>query len=333
MRFLLATAASLTLGSSLLAQTPGPIDVNAMLAGLQDLKQKQADSARHQLAQTISDFTAAYSDDAAALDFYIEAIRVTRFVGRDDADSTFDVWKKAMTPRLNAHAIATALRYTTLSLQRAAGGTDAQMFPVLFAYTEDTQAHLPSLLALPDAGDQPTPQRGYGERHGERNTEGGGPAGPDPGERIMEEDVSQNVFARWYDIGDELSQLKDWEPVPANVDAMYQKFLLPIMRKNRDPRLLQYWDNRIISERGVASSETAEFSSDHYNSTTRPALLWGRAEDEILIGQRDQGITDMYGLVKAFPAHPDAGKWITELEGLLAPPPAVAAGGTAPATP
>jgi hypothetical protein len=40
----------------------------------------------------------------------------------------------------------------------------------------------------------------------------------------------------------------------------------------------------------------------------------------------------MYGLVKAFPAHPDASKWITELESLLSPAPAapVASGGGAP---
>jgi hypothetical protein len=149
----------------------------------------------------------------------------------------------------------------------------------------------------------------------------------------MEEDVSQNVFAKWYTLGEQLGALQNWAMVPADIDGIYDKFLLPIMRKNRDPRILEYWDNKIISARGVASDATASFSTESYNLTTRPALLWSRAEDEIVIGRRDQGLSDMYSLVKSFPAHPDAAKWIAELEGLLTTPPAVAASGTAPATP
>jgi hypothetical protein len=342
---LLAPAIFLLLGATLLGQaTSGPIDVQSILQGLQDIKQKQADSSRHQLSQTISDFTAASSDDGAALNFYVEAVRVTRFVGRSDADSAFDLWRKTVVPRLNPAAIRTALRYTTLSVQRAAGGTDDQIFPLLFAYADDTQNQLPALLARPPSaptGQPPNMQRGEHHGYGERNGPGGfgggfggfGGGEPDPDENIMQQDVSANIFSRWYDLGSHLSSLENWEMVPANTDNMYQKFLLPIMRRNRDPRVLTYWDNRIIFERGAASAATADFTTDHYNSTVRPSLLWNRAEDEIAIGQRDKGITDMYALLKAFPGHPDAGKWIPELEGLLTAPPAVAAGGTVPASP
>jgi hypothetical protein len=125
-----------------------------------------------------------------------------------------------------------------------------------------------------------------------------------------------------------LGGLSNWEQTPANIDSMYEQVLLPIMRKKRDPRVLQYWDAKIMQEKGEASTATAAFSTDRFNLTRRPSLLWSRAEDEVVIGQRDQGITDMYNLVKTFPAHPDAGKWIKELEGLLTAPPAVAAGGT-----
>jgi len=331
MRHLLLPAISLVLGSSLIAQTAPPIDAKAMLAGLQEIKQKQADTSKHQLAQTILDFTTASGDDGSALAFYEEAQRVTRFVGRQDADTAFEAWKKAAVPRLNPVAIRAALRYTTISLQRAAGGTDDQIFPVLLAYTDDAQAALASVAAQ-DAQDAQGGQQGGGFGRRGRNGQGGG-GDIEPADRIMEEDVSQNVFARWYNLSSQLSGLAKWEMVPANIDGMYTQFLLPYMRKNRDPRVLTYWDNKIVSSRGMASSATAAFNTDRYNLTTRPSLLWSRAEDEIVIGRRDQGITDMYGLVKAFPGHPDAGKWITELQGLLTTPPTVAAGGTAPATP
>jgi len=310
MRPLLAIALPFFIGSTLIAQTTGPIDAKSMLASLQDIKQKQADSSKSQLLQTITDFTAACSDDGAALNFYVEAVRVTRFVGRDHEDSAFRDWKKDQLDRLKPSAIRTALRYTMLSLQRAAGATDDQIFPDLLGYASDTADILPALDAPAISG------KGRGDD-----------------QDILREPVSDNIFARWYNIGGQLSALDNWEPVPANIDGIYQKILLPVMRKNRDPRILKYWDNKIITERGRASTETAAFDTDRFNLTRRPALLWSRAEDEVAIGMRDQGVTDMYNLVKAFPAHPDAAKWIAELEGLLAPPaPAPAAtGGTAPA--
>jgi len=290
---LLISAISLLFGSSLLAQTAGPIDAKAMLQGLQDIKEKQTSSAKSQLTHTIADFTAASSEDGAALNFFVEAVRVTRFVGQLREDAAFREWQKTTLPKLKPAAIRTALRYTTISLQRAAGATDDQIFPVLLAYAQDT------LEELPDIGEQ----------------------------EIMQQPVADNIFARWYNIGDKLTGLTDWEGSPANVDSMYQKVLLPFMRKNRDPRVIQYWDSKILTEKSQASSASAAFNTDRFNLTRRPALLWSRAEDEVVIGQRDQGITDMYNLVQAFPSHPDAGKWIKELQALLTTPPTVVTGG------
>jgi hypothetical protein len=305
MRVLPAIAIPFLIGSNLLAQTAPAIDAKAMLASLQDIRQKQADSAKSQLVQTIRDFTAASADDGAALDFYMEAVRVTRFVGQPHEDTAFHDWKKEQMSRLKPAAIRTALRYTTLSLQRAAGATDDQIFPVLLAYAQDTAAILPSLT-----------ETGADRRGG----------GDD--QDILKQAVSDNIFARWYNIGGQLSNVDNWEPVPGNINGMYEKVLLPVMRKNRDPRILQYWDDKIMAEKGAASVATAAFSTDRFNLTRRPSLLWSRAEDEVAIGMRNQGITDMFNLVKAFPGHPDAGKWIPELEGLLA-----SAGNTGPAAP
>lgn len=305
MRVLPVIAIPFLLGSNLLAQSAPQIDAKSMLASLQDIKQKQAASAKSQLVQTISDFTAASADDGAALDFYVEAVRVTQFVGQPHEQTAFRDWKKEEMPKLKPAAIRTALRYTMLSLQRAAGATDDQIFPVLLAYAQDTAAILPTI------DDQEIVKRG----------------------------VAENIFTRWYNIGGQLSGLDNWEAVPANIDGMYEKILLPVMRKNRDPRLLQYWDDKILDEKGKAAVATAAFSTDRFNLTRRPSLLWSRAEDEIVLGMRDQGISDMYNLVKAFPAHPDAGKWIPELEGLLSAAPAAtatvgaAAGGGRPAAP
>ncbi len=295
-----------------------------MLEGLQQIKQQQATAAKTQLTQTIADFSAASADDGAAQNFYIEAVRVTRFVGQQGEATAFSEWEKNSLPRLNAAAIRLALRYTTISLQRAAGATDQQIFPVLLAYAMDAQDALPGIEAQQNA-----PQQQEGNRRGFGRQQGQG-GGREEEPRILEEPVSDNIFSKWYNLGGQLSGLEGWEQVPGNVDSIFQQTLLPMMRKNRDPRILQYWDNKIVTERANASSATAAFSTDRFNLTRRPSLLWSRAEDEVAIGQREQGLNDMYDLVKNFPAHPDAGKWIKELQDLLTTTTSAPASSTAP---
>jgi len=42
------------------------------------------------------------------------------------------------------------------------------------------------------------------------------------------------------------------------------------------------------------------------------------------IGQKNRAVTDMFALIKTYPSHPDAQKWVTRLEEVLT--------GAAPAT-
>jgi hypothetical protein len=299
-----------------------------MLEGLQQIQQKQSDSAKTQLKQTITDFSAAAASDGAAEDFYVEAVRITRFVGQTRESTAFSDWEKRALPRLNAPAIRLALRYTTISLQRAAGATDDQIFPVLLEYAQEAQDALPGIEATLQNAAQgqaqgPGQQQGNNRRGFNRfNQQGQGPQEEEP--RILEQPVSENIFAKWYNIGSQLSALTSWEQVPGNIDSIYQQTLLPMMRSKKDPRIIQYWDNKIITERANAAGASAAFNTDRFNLTRRPSLLWSRAEDEVAIGQRDQGLNDMYNLVKNFPSHPDAGAWIKELQSLLTAAPAAA---------
>ena len=54
-----------------------------------------------------------------------------------------------------------------------------------------------------------------------------------------------------------------------------------------------------------------------FNHVRRPSLLWGRAEDELAIGNANQAVADMLAIIKANPDHPDFEKWATELEGIV----------------
>jgi predicted protein tyrosine phosphatase len=283
------------LGSSALAQYSAPADVNSMLAGLKDLKAKATKSSKSQLAQTISDFSNAAASDGAATEFYSQAVWVTQFVGRSHEQTAFHDWKKKEGVKLNATAIRACLRYTVISLQRAAGATDRQIFPVLLAYAQDTSANI-SAISNDDTVRQP---------------------------------VTNSIFARWYNITDELGGLENWESTPQNVDGIYEKVLLPFMRKSHDQRVIAYWDKKITDETASASNATAEFTADRFNQTRLPELYWSRAEDLLAINLRDQGLTEMYTIIKKFPDHASASKWIDELQRLLTTPTTPVATGTA----
>jgi hypothetical protein len=75
---------------------------------------------------------------------------------------------------------------------------------------------------------------------------------------------------------------------------------------------------------------SSRFDLERFTQLRRPELLWNRAEDELLLGQRGKSREcDMLAIIKANTGHPFAGGWITRLESILAPArPAAPAGST-----
>jgi hypothetical protein len=112
--------------------------------------------------------------------------------------------------------------------------------------------------------------------------------------------------------------------VPGNVDGIFQKIILPELRAQHDPRLLEYWDMKIKREGEAAARSRLAFDADRFNQIRRPELLWNRAEDELALGQRGKAINDMFNVIKANPAHPSASAWVSKLETVIAPPTAPA---------
>ena len=122
---------------------------------------------------------------------------------------------------------------------------------------------------------------------------------------------------------------RDWELTPGSVDGIFQKIILPELRAQHDPRLLEFWDVKIKREGDAAARSKLAFDLERFNQLRRPELLWNRAEDELLLGQRGKAVSDMLAIIKANTGHPFAGGWITRLESILTPaPPAAAPAGS-----
>ncbi|MGZ7226727.1 hypothetical protein ACXWO0_09700, partial [Streptococcus pyogenes] len=73
-----------------------------------------------------------------------------------------------------------------------------------------------------------------------------------------------------------------------NVDGIFQKAILPLMRENKDPRLIQYWDHLIQREAESASDQKLAFAAGSFEQQRKPILLWNRAKDMLALGWKNR---------------------------------------------
>jgi hypothetical protein len=69
-----------------------------------------------------------------------------------------------------------------------------------------------------------------------------------------------------------------------------------------------------------AAEKKLDVEQRDWTQVKRPALLWARAQDVLLLGYRHRAITEMFNLVKTYPQHPEAANWIGQIEALIVPP-------------
>jgi hypothetical protein len=118
---------------------------------------------------------------------------------------------------------------------------------------------------------------------------------------------------------EDLIKVEQWEMSPGNVDGIFSTIVLPELRAQKDPRVFEYWDMKIRKETDLMKDKPA-YDQEKFNKERRPALLWSRAQEYFLLGQRNRGVAEMFAVIKANPQHPSLNEWINALEAQLSPP-------------
>lgn len=330
------------------------IDTAQFLQGLKAMKEQQAQQAKAQRQRAIQEVQAAAASPSAAAASWEEAVRQVQFEGMPREGAQFREWKEKEGAGLDHKDGQNAARlyfmWLGLTLQRSAGVPTKELLPNVIAYTKDATAVLSSIENFEDKL----------KREKEKDPPPGGRRGPGGGggarDRNNEDDqvrricdvilrtplpgsipvkalkLEPSINAQVFGGADgppgrqgPASNAREWEMAPGNVDGIFQKIILPELRAQRDPRLLEFWDVKIKREGEAAAKSKLAFDLEKFNQVRRPELLWSRAEDELLLGQRSKALNDMFNLIKANPGHPAAAGWITQLETLLAPPAAAPA--------
>lgn len=335
--FLPLPVALLITAAQLLAQIQDapPPDLSQILQALRSLKEQQLVQIKAVKEKALRDAQTAAASPTAAAAAWEEAVRQVQFEGAPKEGAAFREWKEnegdALSDKECQNAAQLYFRWLALTLQRSNGATIRELLPTVVQYTRELTADQLAMEALADRIAKET-QLVQSGKHGARDKKR-----DDQMTRRLHDEILRGLAgsppAKAMGIEEHL-KVDAWEPNPGNLDGIYGAIILPELRAMRDSRVLDYWDMRIKREGEKAQKNKLAYDLEKFTREHRPTLLWNKAGEYVNLGLKNRAISEMFTLVKTYPQHPDAPKWIGALEATLMPPAAPAAPAPgAPATP
>ncbi|MES2568483.1 MAG: hypothetical protein V4710_00330 [Verrucomicrobiota bacterium] len=318
-------------------QDATPVDIAQLLQALKGMKELQAAQVKANKLKAINDVQAAASSGPAAAAAWEEAVRQVQFNGAARENAQFREWKQKDGEALEEKEAQNAARlyftWLQLTLQRSSGVPVKDLLPQVIQFTKDVTADQVAMEAFTERLKREKELAASGKHGAKGKTTKDEESAKRVHDQILRSGLGGSAPVQALKIVDFVN-VSGWEQTPGNVDGIFQNIILPQLRLDRDVRLLDYWDMKIKREAEAAAKSGLSFDSDKFTQTRRPELLWRRAQDQLVIGQKNKAITEMFTLIKSFPGHPAAAEWIGRLEQILMPPaPAVpgAADGVDPA--
>ncbi|MFZ4774970.1 MAG: hypothetical protein ACOYM3_06395, partial [Terrimicrobiaceae bacterium] len=278
-------------------QDAAPPNLENLAKEIDGIEQKQKQGKLSEKAALLAQVQAATVSGTAAANFYTQAVEEVQFKGKKDKVEAFTEWKKSHGDMLRSKEMQTALqlhlRYLLLSLQRKDLEKPETQLPALTAYLNE-------LIASDDlfAGQKPI---------------------PDEQKSLLEKPLGQSVFAQWMRMGEWLPDEKSWESKPGDVTGILEKNVRSVLREKKDPQLIQTWDLQMKVEAGRITVGRSEHQAEQFNTVTMPKMLFKRAQDMILVGQPNRGLTEMVTLVRTYPLHPDFASWLGKIRESIKP--------------
>ncbi len=318
---LIATAtATATLSAQ---QDAPPVNLNELLQALRGIKTQQVQQTKAAKQKALQQVQAAAASAAAAAASWEEAVRTTQFEGAAREGSQFKEWRErdgeALKEKEAANAAQLHFKWMALTLQRSMETPMKDLLPLIIGFTKELAADQIAIESLGDDIRREREAAGSGKHGKDRKTND--EAVKRVHDQIIRSPVSNSIAAQVLKIGP-LLDVDGWEMSAGDLDGIYNKVILPELRASRDPRLLEFWDIRLKRDSEKATKSKLAFEIEKFNQVRRPEILWGRAQDVLLLGQKNRAVGEMFNLIKTFPTHPRATEWVAAFEKILSPPPA-----------
>ncbi len=315
----LVSLAALKLSS---AQDAPPPNADSILRDLDQMEQKQKQAVIATRQTAAAQIQAAASNPAQAAELYAQAVEATQFDGMKGKGASFAEWKSSHSALLRTHEMQTILafhlRYLALSLQRAASDKPQLFAQPAYDYAKDLANYDPTFLKLTQKGpDQPN-QHEKDEMATNKEILAAK-------KELLGGSLNDSIFVKWFRIEALLPKGDDWELKPGDIAGIIRKDVRPVLRKAKDPRLIETWEFEMQVAANRVTFGRLEHDATDFNTVTRPQMQFDRANDMVEIGQKNRAVAEIYSMVKAYPQHADFGKWIQRLRELLKSPTAPAA--------
>ncbi len=305
--FLLMLAAG---AATLYAQTPAApaepapklteAQVNSVLEQLKTLETQILNQRGSNLSSILAKLNAAISSDQAAIKFYTDCDVLVNSERKDasktEARQRAEQIERNMERKAkagagaddlegdNGIALRLGLRYLILTLEAHEAKEDdfKKMIPKLQSYIQDLVASAPKLKG-----------RAFG--------------------MIGRACGANSPIVEAYQL-DRYLVREHWSRDPVNIGGMYQSTLFHFAESDAKDSLPTLWDSRINNEAAFRKEQMTEAEYILWLQNELPAMRWERASYLYEKGPSViNAMADMLKIIKDFPAHADAPKWVSDL--------------------
>jgi hypothetical protein len=297
---------ALALFSPARAQSLSPADMEALLEKLEKMREDANAKVDARFRAAIAAYTNAVGSDEAAMGLHLNCVQKVDFQDQQKKESEFRDWKRKEADQLSApgHGLALRLQLRWLILTLRAASPKA-----------DRDQLLPSVQEIVDIIARDADKL----RHQQQ---------------ILRQPVTSSAFARAYEITG--VDVENWPMSPANISDIYEKILLPPLRKpDRLEALRSAWVRRIQGEIAIEQASAGDDDSggrkngggarpraddyERFMAETVPELQWQMEMDLFRNGDQQGSAMRMLGHLEKYMSHRSARKWSDELKSILRP--------------
>lgn len=313
-----------------------PVDANQLLQALRQFREQNETSVKTRRSTGYQQVMAAAASNEKAAAAWADAVLAVQFAGVDHQTAAVRDWQQdegqALRTKEASNAARLHLQWLGLTIQHASGAETKQLLNNIIEFTRQVQADADMIEKVAEQIDKARDRTPGGRRAPANKEIADDTRAVKLHDSIMKMSVVNGPMAKRLQIVELLGEGggrkkkgdgdegPGWEPVPGNVDGIYRSIILPEFRASKDPRLLEYWDMVLKRDAERIQPDMPDYQERQLTQVRRPTLLWSRAQDIMVLGQRNRAVTEMFNIIKTYPQHPDAAQWMTQLEGLLAPP-------------
>jgi len=276
-----------------------PADLAESLLGqLEQIEQSVKSSTLDLQLTAVEAFRKAAASPESAYQFFLDCHQELNFTRKGLRVADFRTWRDRNESRYKSPshmaALQAQLRYLILSIRASSPDTKrAEIVPELATFLNGLVA---SPTIIREAGD------------------------------TLRQPVNSTIFAELYGIDQKLSP-PNWHLAPLDVDAVYQKTILPFYKAEDPSKVAAAWDARIALRTEIARAAHGDAAAsgdaraqeqlDRFKDQSLPSLRWSRAQDLFELGYASTSLQEMLAIIKANPQHPSVPDWIDLLKELL----------------